>query len=114
MKPFNHFWLKPKHQLKGKPEVEFELRPLDQRAFLSLKNELFVRKGKVSITADGLLECFTYGVTNWKGLELEFSSESKREIADGVANWDWGQWMEEIAGTLYRRCILGEPEAKNS
>ena len=115
MKQLQKFWFKPPHQRKEKPVVEFELLPLDQRAYLTLKGELRrSRGGGVVPTVDGILGTFAYAVSNWRGHETPFSLEAKEEVIEGLASPDWAAWQEQIAGELLRRAILGEPEAKNS
>jgi hypothetical protein len=114
MKVITPFWITPIHQVEGKPEVKFELRPLDQRAYLSLKSEMLMKRGRVQVSPDGMLEAFTYGLKNWQGLETPFTEDAKREVVSGLADANWALWMEEIAGALFRRAVLGEPELKNS
>ena len=115
MKQLQKFWFKPPYQRKDKPVVEFELLPLNQRAYITLKSELRLsRGGRVLPTAEGVLSTFAYAVNNWRGHETPFSLEAKEEVIEGLASPEWSLWQAEIASELLRRALIGEPEAKNS
>jgi hypothetical protein len=114
MKEFNRFWYTPPHQRKGKPKVEFELMPLDQRTWLTLKSEIRGRRISITLTPDGYLEAFRYGVVGWRGYEVEFSEEAKLDMVTGVANRHVAIWQEQIAAELMRRVLLEDSQAKNS
>lgn len=114
MKAFNKYWFTPAHQIKGKPVVEFELMPLSQRAYLSLKAETSYRGRKLSVTPEGQLEVFDYAVQNWRGLETPFSLEAKADAMNGVADLHFAIWQDQITAESMRRVVLGEPEIKNS
>jgi len=113
MKILHPFWFKPTYQLEGKPEVEFQLRPLDQRTYMFMRDEIIQVRRKFRMGVDGVLEAFDYSVLDWKGLDVPFSAAAKRE-ARTVTNEDWAEWQQAIAMELFRRAQLGEPEAKNS
>jgi hypothetical protein len=114
MKQLQPFWYTPKHQVKGKGKIEIELQPLDQRTYIFLKGELRRVRGQLMPTAEGMIGTFQYAVTNWRGHDVEFSEDAKEAVAEGAADPHWAQWMEEIAGVLLRRALIGEPETKNS
>jgi hypothetical protein len=110
MKAFTPEWFKPKYQRKGKPAVEFELRPLDQRTLYVL--QMNMTRGVAG--PDGALAAFDYAVNNWRGYEDEFSQDAKFAVLNGPGETHWTMWLAEIAGHLYKRAYLGEPERKNS
>lgn len=110
MKEFTKFWHKPRHQRKGKPEVQFHLQPLDQRTLYILQQSI----GRRGPDVDGATAAFEFAVVGWQGLDEPFSQAAKDAVLNGVGGMDWTLWLADIAGTLYRRAILGEPEAKNS
>jgi hypothetical protein len=113
MKALQPFKFEPKYQRKGKPKVEFELLPLDQRTFLVLKSEAVMRRGFIIVSPDGVLVAFRYAVKGWTGLEVEFSDEARQEAMYGAADIHMANWQAEIAEELMRRAVPGEPEIKN-
>lgn len=114
MKELSKFWWKPPHQRKNKAVVEFELMPLDQRTFLTIKGEMRGRGLKLSLSPEGYIEAFRYGVTNWRGLDVPFSEDAKMEMLFGAASVHVARWQEQIAGELMRRVIFEDDEVKNS
>lgn len=110
MKSFEKFWFTPPYQQKDKPTVEFELRPLDQRTLYIIASD----HSRSGVGPDGALAAFEYGVTNWRGLDVEFSHEAKRLVLNGKGEIRWAVWFSEIAGELYKRAIFGDAAAKNS
>lgn len=115
MKALNKFWYKPPHQpFTGKPPVEFELLPLDQRTWLYLKGEFKGKSAKIMLSPEAYLEAFRYAVTNWRGPIDAFSEEAKEEMLYGAANNNVSLWQAQIAGELVRRVVFPEAEVKNS
>jgi hypothetical protein len=113
MKELQSFNFKPKYQRQGKPEVTFELQPLDQRTYLILKGESTLRRGSVDVSPDGVLVAFRYAVKGWAGLDQPFSEDARQEAMYGAANVHMANWQAEIAEALIKRAVLGEPEIKN-
>jgi len=112
-KLFNPFWFKPAHQPNEASAVEFQLKPLDQRTFMFMRDDIYTVRRKMRMGVDGVLEAFDYAVVGWRGLPSEFSDAAKRE-ARTVADPDWIEWQQQIAMELFRRAQLGDPEVKNS
>lgn len=111
MKAITPFWHEPKHQVAGKPKVEFELRPLNQRTLYAVQGDI----GKRGVGVDGAMAAFEYGVINWRGLDIPFSEAAKRIVMESdEGDINWTVWMASIAGALYKRAVLSETDAKNS
>jgi hypothetical protein len=110
MQKLQTYWFKPLHQAEGKPEVEFQLRPVDQRTHYAMSLDLKPN----GIGADGAIAAFEYSVVGWRGMPVEFSHQAKHALLNGAVNPDVTIWLYNIAGECYRRAQLGDDELKNS
>lgn len=101
---------KPAHQIEGQPEVEFDLRPINQRVMMAMladwRDDL---PGPMGVSA-----AIEHSVVGWRGLPQEFSTTARRELFDGEANLDSALWAYQIAAEAFRRAKLGRDAAKNS
>jgi hypothetical protein len=110
MKQLTPYWFKPAYQVEGQPEVEFQLRPIDQRTHYACRSISSLK----AIGVDGAFAAFDYAVIDWKGLPMPFSRQAKRELLSGPTNQHMTFWLFAIAGECYRRAQLSEDELKNS
>lgn len=110
MKQLQTYTYKPRHQREGEPEVEFELRPITQRVYLTM---LIDSRGDMP-GPDGTMAAVEYAVVGWKGFPKEFSNAARRELFDGEPNPDAALWAVMIAGECYRRVHVKVDEGKNS
>lgn len=112
MKSISPFWFAPPVKDEAEPSAEFELRPLDQRTLYLVQMDMDFKRGICGV--NGAIAAFEYSVVNWRGLNVEFSRQAKRDVTEGAGELKWTLRLAQIAAELYKRSFLKEEDSKNS
>jgi hypothetical protein len=110
MKQLQPWWFTPDYQIKGKPEVKFHLRPLDQRTNYIVSSDI----GRKGVGVDGAFAAFEYSVIGWEGFPEPYSPEAKRQKLTGQGDASMSMWIFQVAGELYKQSFLEDDALKNS